>query len=127
MRIHSLVVTLLAVAGALGALAIGATPAEAQRFYELAGGWNAVAQATSSSSDRFQSGPYLRGSVGLSVAPRARIRFDGDAILLDRGYRDPIGEQIGVGLLAFHVIGAVAPTRYRDLLAPRATLYMPYA
>jgi putative ABC transport system permease protein len=41
--------------------------------------------------------------------------------------KDPIGRQIGVGPLAYHVIGVVAPTRYRDLLAPRATLYMPYA
>jgi len=81
MRIRSFVGELVAVASVTGALAISAASAEAQRFYELAGGWNAVAQAASSGTDRFGSGPYLRGSVGLSVAPRTRIRFDGDAMV----------------------------------------------
>jgi ABC-type antimicrobial peptide transport system permease subunit len=41
--------------------------------------------------------------------------------------RDPIGQQIGVGLVYYTVVGVVAPTRYRNLLAPRATLYTAYA
>jgi predicted permease len=52
-----------------------------------------------------------------------------DELLVHQAWpnKDPIGQQIGVGPLAYHVIGVVAPTRYRDLLAPRATLYAPYA
>jgi predicted permease len=41
--------------------------------------------------------------------------------------KDPIGQQIGVGTSFYTVVGVVAPTRYRDVLAPRATLYTPYA
>lgn len=40
---------------------------------------------------------------------------------------DPIGKQIGVGTTFYTVVGVVASTRYRDLLAPRATLYTPWA
>jgi putative ABC transport system permease protein len=40
--------------------------------------------------------------------------------------KDPIGQRIGVGSTFFSVIGVVAPTRYRDLLAPRATMYTPF-
>lgn len=37
--------------------------------------------------------------------------------------KDPIGQQIGVGTSLYTVVGVVASTRYRDLIAPRATLY----
>jgi putative ABC transport system permease protein len=37
--------------------------------------------------------------------------------------KNPIGQQIGVGTSIYTVVGVVASTRYRDLLAPRATLY----
>ncbi len=40
--------------------------------------------------------------------------------------RDPIGQQIGVGTVYYTVVGVVSPTRYRNLLAPRATLYTDY-
>jgi predicted permease len=38
---------------------------------------------------------------------------------------DPLGKQIGVGTTYYTVVGAVASTRYRDILSPRATLYTP--
>lgn len=41
--------------------------------------------------------------------------------------KNPIGEQIGVGATYYTVIGVVGSTRYRDLLAPRATMYTPFA
>jgi len=40
--------------------------------------------------------------------------------------KDPLGQRIGVGTTFYTVVGVVAPTRYRDVLAPRATLYTPY-
>lgn len=40
--------------------------------------------------------------------------------------KDPIGQRIGVGTSFYTVVGVVRPTRYRDVLAPRATLYTPY-
>ena len=40
--------------------------------------------------------------------------------------RDPLGQQIGVGTRFYTVVGVVAPTRYRNLLTPRATLYTDY-
>ncbi len=40
--------------------------------------------------------------------------------------RDPLGQQIGVGTRYYTVVGVVAPTRYRNLLTPRATLYTDY-
>ena len=40
--------------------------------------------------------------------------------------RDAIGQQIGVGTRYYTVVGVVAPTRYRNLLTPRATLYTDY-
>jgi ABC-type antimicrobial peptide transport system permease subunit len=40
--------------------------------------------------------------------------------------KDPLGQHIGVGPTFYTVVGVVASTRYRDLLAPRATLYTPF-
>jgi putative ABC transport system permease protein len=40
--------------------------------------------------------------------------------------KDPLGQQIGVGTTFYTVVGVVASTRFRDLLAPRATLYAPF-
>jgi putative ABC transport system permease protein len=41
--------------------------------------------------------------------------------------QNPICQQIGVGPTFYTVVGVVESTRYRDLLAPRATLYTPFA
>jgi len=41
--------------------------------------------------------------------------------------KNPIGQQIGAGSTFYTVVGVVGSTRYRDLLAPRATLYTPFA
>jgi hypothetical protein len=40
--------------------------------------------------------------------------------------QDPIGKQIGLGTDMHTVVGVVGETRYRDLLAPRQSLYIPY-
>ena len=59
-------------------------------------------------------------------APRVAVV---DEMLAHEAWRgkNPIGQQIGVGTSFYTVVGVVAPTRYRDVLAPRATLYTPYA
>jgi hypothetical protein len=90
MQTRSFFGKLVAVAGALAPLSFGVASAEAQRFYEVAGGWNAVAQAPSSVSDRYNAGPFLRASVGSSVVPRTRIRFDGDVMLFQLQTERPV-------------------------------------
>jgi hypothetical protein len=72
---------LATVGAALAALILATAPARAQRFHELGVGWNAVASAPTSSSDRFRSGPYFRGSIGRSLTPRTSLRLDVNAML----------------------------------------------
>ncbi len=43
------------------------------------------------------------------------------------GGADPIGQRIGAGKTFYTVVGVVAPTRYRDLLGARASLYTAFA
>lgn len=40
--------------------------------------------------------------------------------------QDPIGKQIGIGGKFHTVVGVVGETRYRDLLQPRQSVYIPY-
>jgi putative ABC transport system permease protein len=41
--------------------------------------------------------------------------------------KNPIGQDIGLGGNFYRVVGVVGTTRYRDVLAPRATVYTTYA
>lgn len=64
----------------IATLAIISVPARAQQFREIAAGWDAVASAPASTTDEYEPGPYLRGSIGTALTPRIRLRFDGEGM-----------------------------------------------
>ena len=72
-----------------------------------------------------ERGRSFTAADGRGAAPVAVV----DALLARQAWpgKDPLGQQIGVGTSFYTVVGVVAPTRYRDVLVPRATLYTPYA
>lgn len=90
-------------------------------------------------ADYLAAGPDYFRTLGIAVE-RGRSFTDADtrgatrvavvdALLARQAWpgNDPIGQRIGVGSDFFTVVGVAAPTRYRDVLAPRATLYTAYA
>lgn len=89
--------------------------------------------------DYLGAGPDYFRTLGIALERgREFTAFDGpgaapvaivDAFLARDAWpgKNPIGKQIGVGTQFYTVVGVVSPTRYRDVLAPRATLYTPYA
>ena len=74
---------------------------------------------------KIERGRSFTAADGRGAAPVAVV----DELLAREAWpgKDPIGQHIGVGTAFYTVVGVAAPTRYRDVLAPRATLYTPYA
>lgn len=72
-----------------------------------------------------ERGRSFTAADGRGAAPVAVV----DELLAREAWpgKNPVGQRIGVGTNFYTVVGVVTPTRYRDVLASRATLYTPYA